>query len=64
VDASPIVNSASTAFANTNDAPTGAKTIIVIIRAPIKRLAATTAVEVTPVSLRLSCQEGVETGML
>jgi hypothetical protein len=25
VDASPIVNSASTAFANANDAPTGAK---------------------------------------
>jgi hypothetical protein len=38
--------------------------IIVMIRAPIRRLAVTTAPEMTPVSLRLQHQEGVEAGVL
>jgi hypothetical protein len=42
----------------------GPKTIIVMINAPIKRLAVTTAVEMTPVSLRLPRQEGAEADML
>jgi hypothetical protein len=35
-----------------------------MIRAPIMRLAVTAATEVTPVSLRLPRQEGVEADML
>jgi hypothetical protein len=38
--------------------------IIVMIRPSVRRLAVKTAVEVTPVSLRLSRQEGPEAGML
>jgi hypothetical protein len=60
--ASTAVNPASTA--STDDAPTGTKMIIVMIRAPIRRLAATTTVEVTPTSLRLQHQEGAEAGVL
>jgi hypothetical protein len=40
------------------------KMIIVMIRAPIRRLAVTTAVEVTPTSLRLPHQEGAEAVVL
>jgi hypothetical protein len=64
VAASPTVNPASIASANTGDAPAGAKMRIVMIRAPIRRLAATTATEMTSASLRLSCQEGAEAGVL
>jgi hypothetical protein len=35
-----------------------------MIMAPIKRLAVTTAAEVTPASLRLSRKEGAEAGVL
>jgi hypothetical protein len=38
--------------------------IIVMIRPSIRRLVATMAVEVTPVSLRLPRQEGAEAGVL
>jgi hypothetical protein len=62
--ASATVNPASTAFADANDAHAGAKMIIVMIRAPIRRLATTTAVEMTPMSLRLPRQEGAEAAVL
>jgi hypothetical protein len=42
----------------------GQKMIIVMIRPPIRRLAVTTTVEVTPVSLRLARQEGAKAGVL
>jgi hypothetical protein len=42
----------------------GQKMIIVMIRTPIRRLAVTTATEMTSVSLRLPCQEGGEAGVL
>jgi hypothetical protein len=42
----------------------GQKMTIVMIRPPIRRLAATTKAEVTLVSLRLLRQEGAEAGML
>jgi hypothetical protein len=38
--------------------------IMVVIRAPIRRLAMTTAADMTPVSLRLPRQEGAEAGVL
>jgi hypothetical protein len=38
--------------------------IIVMIRPSVRRLAVKTAVEVTPVFLRLSRQEGPEAGVL
>jgi hypothetical protein len=38
--------------------------IIVMIRAPIRRLAVTAAAEVTPTSLREPRQEGVEVDVL
>jgi hypothetical protein len=42
----------------------GQKMIIVMIRTPIKRLTAIAVAEVTPVSLRLSRQEGAKAGVL
>jgi hypothetical protein len=48
--ASAVVNPTSTASA---DAPAGQKMIIVMIRPSIRRLATTTAMEVTLASLRL-----------
>jgi hypothetical protein len=51
---STAVNPASIASADANDAPAGAKMIIVMIRDPIRRLAVATTAEVAPVSLRLS----------
>jgi hypothetical protein len=49
-----VVKPASTASAD--DAPAGAKMIIMMINAPIRRLAATmTAAEMMSVSLRLPC---------
>jgi hypothetical protein len=42
----------------------GVKTIIVIIRPPIRRLAVTTVAVVMPASLRLLHQEGAEAGVL
>jgi hypothetical protein len=42
----------------------GQKTIIVMIRTPIRRLAVTAATEMTSVSLRLPRQEGGEAGVL
>jgi hypothetical protein len=62
--ASVAVNPASTAFADVDDAPAGGKMIIVMIRAPIRRLVATTTVEVTSTSLRLLRQEGAKAVML
>jgi hypothetical protein len=50
---STAVNLASVASTDTDDAPVGVKMIILMIRGPIKRLAATTVAEVAPVSLRL-----------
>jgi hypothetical protein len=64
VVASVAVNPASTASADIDDAHAGAKMIIVMIRAPIRRLAETTTAEMMLASLRLSCQEGAEAGML
>jgi hypothetical protein len=49
---SAVVNPASTFSVDTDDDPTRAKTIIVMIRGPIKRLMAATAAEVTLASLR------------
>jgi hypothetical protein len=62
--ASTAINHASTASTDVDDAPTRAKMIIVVIRPSIRRLATTTAVEVTPVSLRLPRQEGAEASVL
>jgi hypothetical protein len=62
VTASTVVNPTSTASAN--DAPVGPRTIIVMIRAPIRRLVATMILEMMPASLRLPRQEGAETGVL
>jgi hypothetical protein len=62
--ASATVNPASTASVDVDDAPAGAKTIIVMIRTLIRRLAVTTATEMTSVSLRLPRQEGGEAGVL
>jgi hypothetical protein len=42
----------------------GQKMIIVMIRAPIRRLVATATAEVMPMSLRLPHQEGVEAVVL
>jgi hypothetical protein len=64
VVASAAINHASTASTDVDDAPTRAKMIIVVIRPSIRRLAMTTAVEVTPVSLRLPRQEGAEASVL
>jgi hypothetical protein len=64
VATSAAVNPASTASTDTDDAPIGAKMIIDIIKSPIKRLAVTTTVEMTSVSLRLPRQEGAEAGVL
>jgi hypothetical protein len=62
--ASIAVNPASTASANADNVPVGAKMIIVMIRALIRRLTATPAADVTPASLRLPHQEGAEAGVL
>jgi hypothetical protein len=51
---------ASTASTNAD----GAKTIIVMISPPIRRLAVTTTAKVMPMSLRLPRQEGVEADVL
>jgi hypothetical protein len=58
------VNPTSTASADADDAPTGAKMIIVMIVALIRRLAATTVAEMTPMSLRPPHQKGTEAGVL
>jgi hypothetical protein len=60
--ASAAVNPTSTTTAD--DVPTGHNIIIGMIRPPIRRLVATTVVEVMLVSLRLPHQECVEAGML
>jgi hypothetical protein len=49
---SAAVNPASTTSIDTDDAPAVVKTIIVMIRGPIRRLAVAIAAEVAPVSLR------------
>jgi hypothetical protein len=51
--ASAAVNLASTASADADNTPAGGKTLIVIIRPPIRRLSVTTTAEVMPSSLRL-----------
>jgi hypothetical protein len=61
---SAAVNPASTVSADIDDAHAGAKTIIVMIRPLIRRLAVTTAAEVTPANLMLPCQEDAEAGVL
>jgi hypothetical protein len=62
--ASAVVNPASIAPPTPTMPLWGQKTIIVMIRPLIRRLAVTTAAEVTPVSLRLPRQEGAEVGVL
>jgi hypothetical protein len=52
VATSTAVNLASTASTVADDASMGVKMIIVMIRGPIRRLAAATAMEVAPMSLR------------
>jgi hypothetical protein len=66
VAGSAALNPASIASASIDpdDAPAGVKMIIVMISPPIRRLAVTTAAEVTPVSFRLPRQEGAEVGVL
>jgi hypothetical protein len=64
VAASAAVNPTSTASIDTDNAPVGHKTIIVMIRPTIRRLAVTTTVEVTLANLRLPRQEDTKADVL